>query len=234
MIIPSCVLWLDANDPANTGAMPANNSAISSWIDKSGQRISFDQGTGSKQPTYIRNAVGSNSAVSFDGNNDALSNGSALTSILSRTGNSTICVAFQSALSSGVAGSLVSSYSSSSNRLTLMRSTSNFIGMYKYDGSAYTGANTSFTDTSSTHVEVGICNAGTLSNYLDNTLSVGTNTSGNTGGTVATTIGARTGEAGAFWQGYIMEVIIYSRVLSSDEQASITKYLANKWGILVF
>ena len=34
--INTCQLWLDGADPNGNGVLPANNSAIATWTDKSG------------------------------------------------------------------------------------------------------------------------------------------------------------------------------------------------------
>ena len=39
--ISGCKLWLDGADPAATGVTPANGSAISTWVDKSGNAYNF-------------------------------------------------------------------------------------------------------------------------------------------------------------------------------------------------
>ena len=39
--IPSCIVWLDGDDPAGTGVRPASGSTVSSWKDKSGQSNHF-------------------------------------------------------------------------------------------------------------------------------------------------------------------------------------------------
>jgi hypothetical protein len=48
--IPGCQLWLDAQDPNATGAIPANGSTVSTWVDKSGN---------------ARNATSAGSAVTY-------------------------------------------------------------------------------------------------------------------------------------------------------------------------
>jgi hypothetical protein len=48
--IPGCELWLDANDPSNTGIVPSNGATVSTWVDKSGNSrnmTAFLAGTGS-------------------------------------------------------------------------------------------------------------------------------------------------------------------------------------------
>jgi hypothetical protein len=39
--IPGCQLWLDANDPSNTGIVPSNGATITTWVDKSGNSRSM-------------------------------------------------------------------------------------------------------------------------------------------------------------------------------------------------
>jgi hypothetical protein len=61
--IAGCTLWLDAADPAGTGVLPANNSTLSTWADKSGNGVNM---TGaSSQPTFLTNAFNGKPTVSF-------------------------------------------------------------------------------------------------------------------------------------------------------------------------
>jgi hypothetical protein len=57
--IVGLTLWLDGQDPLNTGAVPANGTAITTWSDKSGQGFN---GTGVGNPTYV-----SGGGISFNG-----------------------------------------------------------------------------------------------------------------------------------------------------------------------
>jgi hypothetical protein len=48
--LPRCQLWLDGRDPAGTGVIPAANSTVSTWIDKSGN---VNHAVGSGNATYL-------------------------------------------------------------------------------------------------------------------------------------------------------------------------------------
>ena len=61
--IPGASLWLDGADPAGNGVVPANNTTITTWNDKSGQ-ANHVSGT----------ATLTNNAMTFNGTTQALSN----------------------------------------------------------------------------------------------------------------------------------------------------------------
>jgi|LakMenE18May11ns_1017448.scaffolds.fasta_scaffold9569432_2 hypothetical protein len=50
----------------------ADNTAITSWADRSGNAYNAAQGDNTKQPTFQTNEIGGNGAVRFDGSNDSL------------------------------------------------------------------------------------------------------------------------------------------------------------------
>ena len=67
------VLWLDGSDPLNTGIEPADESTLSSWIDKSGSSNSLVQGTAARQPTFLSDSQNDLGVISFDGSNAVMS-----------------------------------------------------------------------------------------------------------------------------------------------------------------
>lgn len=54
--LPGLLLWLDAAD-VNDGGNPADNSAVSTWHDKSGGNHDLQQGNGGDMPLYLVNAL---------------------------------------------------------------------------------------------------------------------------------------------------------------------------------
>jgi hypothetical protein len=62
--IPGCVMWLDGTDPLATGLPPAENSLISTWVDKSGRNNNAFAGV---SPSYRSNAINGMGAVLFNG-----------------------------------------------------------------------------------------------------------------------------------------------------------------------
>jgi hypothetical protein len=57
--------WLDASDPAGNNTLPSNGSALTTWVDKSGNSHNAGQATTLAKPTYI--LTSGQSAISFDG-----------------------------------------------------------------------------------------------------------------------------------------------------------------------
>lgn len=55
LIMPNCVLWLDANDPYGTGILPANSTSISTWYDKSFSRNNGVLMAGQTAPVFNTN-----------------------------------------------------------------------------------------------------------------------------------------------------------------------------------
>lgn len=63
--VPGCVLYVDARDPLNTGSLPAVNTQIGTWVDKSGRGNNLVQGTSGKQPTQSYNSFNSIPGITF-------------------------------------------------------------------------------------------------------------------------------------------------------------------------
>ena len=60
--IAGCALWLDGADPAGTGVLPANNSTLATWVDKSGLGNNATQSTSGSRPSFkqgYQNGIGS-------------------------------------------------------------------------------------------------------------------------------------------------------------------------------
>lgn len=57
-------LWLDGDDPNNTGVKPADNSAATGWSDKSGN--GWDYGVSRNSPTYHQNVLNSRGGFYLD------------------------------------------------------------------------------------------------------------------------------------------------------------------------
>lgn len=75
---------------------------------------------------------------------------------------------------------------------------------------------------------------GTVNNGYVNGVSVGPKTETNgKSGAFGYTIGAKKSDLTQSWDGYIAEIIIFSKSLTSDERRSVETYLGKKWGIQV-
>ncbi len=69
--------------------------------------------------------------------------------------------------------------------------------------------------------------------YLNGNTSVTFSENETTSGASTTTIGADGAGAGAPWDGYIGEVIVFNRALKTSERQAIERYLGKKWNVVV-
>jgi hypothetical protein len=65
--LPNLKVWLDATDVNANSTNPADNTAISAWVDKSGNGNSGAQATGANQPFFRTSGINSKPAIQFTG-----------------------------------------------------------------------------------------------------------------------------------------------------------------------
>jgi hypothetical protein len=220
-------LWLDA---ADTNAFTLSGSSVNTWIDKSGRSNNATQATAGSRPTRV--AYGSLNAVDFDGTDDFLETGKAISVFFLNTARSIFVVglartvstndttnAYQNDAFLGDRGGYASLY---------MRSSGPIVGAFNW-----TGANSIATTTLT-------LNALTLFNYTLSSSTLGIRLNGGTQTTAASgttnnmtftlDIGRQFNNNSYNLNGQIMEVIIYSQDLISAQRQIVEGYLAWKWG----
>ena len=230
-------MWLDGADPAGNGVVPSAGVS-SSWVDKSVNAWTATQATGGRQPSLVLNSLNGLPGFSFTNANNQSFATAAQTSLNSISGLSIFAVL----LPTWSSGAAVANPS--------------FFGMRIYNGGAtkinyYVHNNYSETDifngsgvfyhTSSVTTSAigqnkvfiysGTNNNGTDITYPNGSLT-GDSTSASFGsGTSLPIIVGGDNTDGECWQGYIYEVIFYTRVLSTTERQQVEGYLAQKWGL---
>jgi hypothetical protein len=203
--------------------------AVSQLNDKSTNGYNATQSTDSLKPVYVP-AIRNNKDALWYGNS-GLSVPSGIFPI--PNGANTMFVVSQSTLadandrsiitlSEGGSGRYVLKYSLTANEVHFTNNTSNTnpviaTGVTKANWNLFT---TSFNGTTGLTIAV---NSGS-----DFTASTGAAENGCN----AAAIGANGGITTAFMRGYIGEVIIYNRLLNSNEIAQVKAYLRNQWGLL--
>ena len=70
--IGACALWLDGADPAGTGVLPANNSTLATWTDKSGNGNNATQSTAGSRPSFKQGYLNGNGSIYFTTTNNML------------------------------------------------------------------------------------------------------------------------------------------------------------------
>jgi hypothetical protein len=226
--ISSLAAWWDASDASTITTV---SGAVSQWNDKSGNVVNATQTTANNRPNATTATLNGRAVMSFDGSNDHF------TFTGTARQNETQFIVCRSSIVAGVA----------STQYALADSSSGFgvAAIMKNDGSP----------TSQIEVNLGGFSAGVTRatyNFTANNpfgpsvISVIRSSAAGgilrTDGTQRATCTtsnsftlSRIGGIGTTFplNGYIAEILIYSRALSVSESQRVERYLGKKWGIAV-
>lgn len=241
--IPNLNLWYDASVSTaiamqtGAGLAPTNGQAVKSWIDKMGNGRNADQSTGGKQPLWIANQQNSLGALQFDGSNDTYTlnpipwatNLSGQTSYVVVKLNAIadqmhVCATNTGGFTFNISGT--SWAVETGGGIAVSGQAANTTN-YAYMGMIFDGSQTNANITLQNNARIkyrynGVqqsltfsANANATTSASANTLNVGSNDAGN----------------GGYLNGYIGEMLIWTRTLTATEIAQVETYLSQKWGI---
>jgi hypothetical protein len=219
--ISGLAMWLDANDSAS---ITLDSSAVSEWKDKAAGKV-FAQTTPNNRPTLT--TINGKTALLFDGTNDTLSCSEPFASYPVSMFFVQRVIAYTNFGMTYTAGG--------SNNFNLRQNGTS--GLFQLQHPT-TGAGSSSTSYS-------LSNAELIS--LVYASPVGGSAAYQNGGLITITSGSFSEEpifsgtthfigsrnAGFHLNGYIGEILVYTKTVSATERAKITQYLGKKWGITV-
>lgn len=214
--ITGLALWLDAADTSYS-------ASTGTWADKSGNGRNFSQATANNRPIVSAVTQNGRSVLEFDGTNDQLIHNSNFLQV----SNCTLFAAFRRL--GGVFGGVISSASGADRSpAILIDSSQGTVRGHANFSQAGAGVVNSFNITS------GTVDAGASTIWVDGTQR-DTDAASNTVDTTSTTtaIGTYRQSAANYLNGYIGEIVVYTRVLSAAERRTVEAYLGKKWGITV-
>ena len=216
-------LWLDAADPLNTGSALANNTAITTWYDKSGAGRNYTQSTAASKPNYTTMTNGKY------GLNFASSKFMTTSSNYFSPAKYTIFAIGYSS-NAGFSRILQQDY-------YLLFGANSGLFLNSVGNSASNNWNdltNTGTSVSGISLMVGTNNntgSGVLS-YV-NGASAGAAKNGSTSTNFTNpTIGYLPGNGGSqYWNGFIAELIVYNSVLTTPQRQFVEGYLSWKWAL---
>jgi hypothetical protein len=233
--ISNCIAWFDAS---TSNEMVSSSNIVSSWSDKSGNGYVFNSAQLSAlpasnfSPLYVSNKINGLGSLYFDGSNDYMfvNSSMGLASATQYTAFVVLSPVYLNA--SQVAFGMQATPSGGTYEILGYWSALDTFTV-GFDGGVVLVNTTSRSDNRS--IIHSVVRNGTLANAYLNGFQYATNT------TVASTvnsgvarlgIGANTYVNGsAPYKGYICEIIIYNRALSTTERSQVQNYLSNKWRI---
>jgi prepilin-type N-terminal cleavage/methylation domain-containing protein len=244
LAIEDMALWLDATNEiaitsSTNGANFENGDKISSWNDVNKQLIAKSdavQGTDTQRPLYSTNSLSGLPSLKFDGTDDNFSTNNVCdknftafaifrTAVSGTSGQATLGqpILWADASTNGydtipmaVGGGFAKIFNGSADStLTGSKSVINDAAhLITTSRNLVTGARTIYVD----GVADGSDSNGAANKILNDNTSM--------------LIGGNTINA-VYFNGYIGEIIVYSRALSYDERRIVEKYLGKKWGIKI-
>ena len=230
--IPGCSLWLDAAD-SSSNSMTLSGSTVTTWKDKSGNGYS---GTSSGSPTIVSNGQNGLSVVNFVSSSLQYFNFGDINDL----GTNPFHIFVVSKYNDTSNGALVvkTVAGNSAGRYALFRESGSIIPLIESPGGNSTGG---ASDTStSTRILTMFWNRSTLG-LLQNGTSIVSGTqvdSTNLGTTFPFLVGAYNNgsggvppAAGLYFNGYMMEVIMYLGTITTSQRQQVEGYLAQKWGL---
>ena len=235
--IKDLVVWYETSlDESLIEAEESDGALVSTWFDNNTQspyKFNMSQSTVANQPTYSKNIINGLPSLKFDGTNDFL--------VTSGVGlNSKSLTAFIVGRRVNYATNFQVSLAGLALGQTDDTSSGSFVAFADFGTSFNSGSSLQWFTNSITH-------QGNNSPYILSTLFSGTantiflngvsstNYSINTNFTVdSLRVGCKYSNAPAyFFNGYISEIIIYSRALNTEERKSVESYLAKKYSLKI-
>jgi hypothetical protein len=230
-----CALWLDAADPDGTGIVPANNTTLSTWRDKSANGYS---GTSSGSPLLVTRSQNGLPCVNFGAVSSQYFNFGNIIPLTTAgitvfvVGKTTFAASAQSLIAksraAGFNGRWGLLYESPNLEFlidvtgsgALATSSPNaYSGVFSLFGGAWSSP-TAFLYANGT--QIGSVSASGTPSSISDSLFVGAYPS-SSGGTPPT--------SGYYYNGTIGEIIVYNVVLSTEQRQKVEGYLACKWGL---
>ena len=247
--IPSCVVWLDGDDPAGTGVRPASGATVSSWKDKSGQANHFTGSfvTAGTAPVWTPSLFNGCGGITMSGSSNA-AQGSyfQLPTTSSPVNVGTTCtffiVCYVLGTSTPSSRLIATSYAGNANDYNdtgtfLVQWYSTSIELYRL----LTNRVIISSSSAGTILLLSVVFDGTNMNFYRSGVLSGTGTPGSATGFAPSTgnfkfttiaIGRYLGTTSGNYSfnGYALEYIMYNQALTTAQRQQVEGYLSAKWG----
>ena len=213
--------WLDASDPSNNRTLPANNTALTPWVDKAGNGHNATQGTPSATPSFILNDVGTPAIKAVA----ASSQNYALNTTINTNGTTTLVVV---AGISSVAGYIFSGNGTSSRPAMLFNFVANtFEWFNSTDRHSFGTATSGYHMLAITQTDAVNCTG-----YFDGVQAFSFTPTMTLNNNLITRLFSSTGGTADFYNGGMKTFIFFNKVLSKTQLTSLFSFLSQRYNVV--
>jgi hypothetical protein len=234
-------LWLDATVDSS---LTFNGNTVSEWRDLSGNGRHFAQGTAGAQPDGVTRTQNGRRVLDFDATRFMTGNAASLTTLRNVPGATAVIVARLDQTSrNGAFFNFSTAVGVSFARFQMGQSTTiggTYVGGRRLDANSF--AATPFSDNTNSQILTGVLNYSAASAFIYSNGSLQASntsfqTSGNSDDTshaaVSLANNSNTLSGSQPHDGWIGEMLVWSRALADLERQRVERYLGRKWGITV-
>jgi hypothetical protein len=218
-------LWLDASDDAAFDTGVNGGAAVANWFDKSGNARTFTQATAADKPSREDSVQNGKRGVLFQqSNTEYMLCTTTLTNFIA-AGAYTLFMVVKN-VSVAAAGVYIALFGDTGLRMSIFNNGDAGTVTVGNNDTQYLGE----TDTTGLHLIRARHDAGALKWQLD----AGSETSLASGNTTTLTNAMRLGRSEQdldYYDGYILEALLYNVVVASGDRTSIFGYLNSKWAL---
>jgi hypothetical protein len=239
--IAGLALWLDASV---TSSLTFNANTVSEWRDLSGNGRHFSQGTAADQPNGVNRTQNGKRVLDFQGNQVLTGNAATLNTIRNAPGATAVCAfAFDATGTNGVVFNFSTATSASSARFQIGQAVSaggTYCGGRRLDVDSF--ASVVYADNTNPRIQSGVLDYANSDAFIwENGTLRNSNTSFQTAGNSqnADHAGVAIGNTssvlagGSRLDGWIGEILVWPRALTTAERQAVERYMGAKWGIAV-
>jgi hypothetical protein len=239
--IANCALWLDASV---NSSLTFNGNTVSEWRDLSGNGRHFSQGTAAFQPNGVNRTQNGKRVLDFQGNQVLIGNAATLNTIRNVPGATAVCaIAFDATGANGVVFNFSIATNASTARFQIGQASSvggTYCGGRRLDANTFASA--FYADNTNPRIQSGVLDYANSDAFIwENGTLQNSNTSFQTTGNCqdADHAGVTIGNNSAVLtdaprlDGWIGEILVWPRALTTAERLAVERYMGAKWGIAV-
>lgn len=229
--IDNLIAWWETTMPQSFDSASATDGVtVSTWYDISNVSISPNNATAGSAPSYAANAINGLPVLKFNGAQYLNFSGTSLVNT-----DYTIFVVEKKTLSTGEDLFIGGTGNSTNSRLHLGYLNNTTIAFRQYSNDYNVTPITSSYNSGNAVVHTFRFSSASGKNYYYNgtsqTLTAVSSPVPTQG--LLSYAGAKIGANDQYYDGYIAEIIMYSRALSTQERVDVERYLGQKWGVTV-